>query len=143
MGLFWCLVFGLCRGGMYSSTKISVDLTNVKTTHILLIRSIFTTIAACIYGKLDGVNFGYAAQSKLPQSCITSLVKRSVFGYAEMLCLFLSITLMPLSVASSIMTAAAFVTSVFAYFIQGEQLTAVEVVVILFGLLGCLMLTNT
>jgi drug/metabolite transporter (DMT)-like permease len=128
---------------MYASTKISQDLTGVKTTHILLIRSIFTTIAAYIYGKVDGVNFGYEAQSKLPQSCISSLVKRSVFGYAEMLCLFLSITLMPVSVASSIMQATAFVTSIMAYFLKGEPLSSTEIVVILFGLLGCMMLTNT
>ena len=100
-------------------------------------------MAAYIYGKVDGVNFGYKAQSKLPQSCIVSLVKRSVYGYAEMLCLFVSITLMPVSVASSIMQATAFVTAIFAHYLKDEPLSSLEVVVILLGLFGCLMLTNT
>lgn len=143
MGLFWCLIFGLTRGGMYASTKISQDLTGVKTTHIVLIRSIFTTVAAYIYGKVDEVNFGFEAQSKLPKTCIVSLVKRSVFGYAEMLCLFVSLALMPVSVASSIMQATAFVTAVFAHFIKEEPLGVVELIVIILGLFGCLMLTNT
>ena len=103
MGLVWCVVFGVCRGGMYASTKISQDLTAVKTTHILLIRSIFTLVGAYIYGKLDNVNFGFAAQSKMPRSVVYSLIKRSVFGYLAMLCTFLSITLMPVSVSVSIM----------------------------------------
>jgi drug/metabolite transporter (DMT)-like permease len=59
-----------------------------------------------------------------------------------MLCLFISLALMPISVATSVMQATGFVTAVFAFLFQGEQLSSLEITVILFGLLGCLMLTN-
>jgi drug/metabolite transporter (DMT)-like permease len=50
---------------------------------------------------------------------------------------------MPVSISASIMQATAFVTSVMAYFVKDEKLTVFEIIVIILGLFGCLMLTNT
>lgn len=60
-----------------------------------------------------------------------------------MLCTFMSISLMPVSVSVSILQATAFVTSILAYIQVGEVLTIFEVITIIFGLIGCIMLTNT
>lgn len=32
VGLLWCIVFGLSRGGLYAATKVSEDLTAIGTT---------------------------------------------------------------------------------------------------------------
>ena len=50
---------------------------------------------------------------------------------------------MPVSIAVSIMQASAFVTSIFAYFVKNERLSLYEVIIIIIGLIGCLMLANT
>ena len=88
---------------MYAATKISEDLTEVKTHHIILIRSFFTWFAAYIYGKIDNVDFGYEAMSTWPKVVHVSLLKRSIYGFASMMCTFLSVSLMPVSLAVAIM----------------------------------------
>lgn len=102
-GLAWCVVFGLCRGGMYSYTKILEDVSEIKTTHIILVKALFTWFAAYIYGKLDSVDFGYQAMSKWPRSIHISLLKRSSYGFLATVCTFLSVSFMPISIAVAIM----------------------------------------
>jgi hypothetical protein len=61
MGLVWCTIFGLSRGGLYASTKVSEDLTAIGTTQILLFTSLMIWGGGYIFGKMNDVNFGYDA----------------------------------------------------------------------------------
>ena len=59
VGLMWCVIQGLTRGAMYSGQKVSHHITNVHVKHVVLIRSMIIILGAYIYGKKDGVNFGW------------------------------------------------------------------------------------
>ena len=61
MGLVWCTIFGLSRGGLYAATKVSQSVTMIGTTQILLFTSLIIWLGGYIYGKIDNVNFGYDA----------------------------------------------------------------------------------
>lgn len=88
-----------------------------------MVRSLFTWTGAYCYGKVDGVNFGYQAMTMFPYSVQVSLFKRSAYGFAAMMATFLSVTLMPVSIAVAIMQTTAFVTAIMAYFIADESLS--------------------
>ena len=109
----------------------------------MLIRSITTLVLAYISGKLSGIDFGISAHMKIPKQLWISLIKRGVFGISAIISSYLSIQYMPVSIAVSIMQASAFVTSIFAFFMRNEKLGILEVLIIVFGLIGCLMLANT
>ena len=143
MGLFWGLVFGLSNGSMYSSVTIAQSSTGVNSQEIMLIRSITTLVIAYISGKLSGIDFGISAHMKIPKQLWISLIKRGVFGISAIISSYLSIQYMPVSIAVSIMQASAFVTSIFAFFMRNEKLGILEVLIIVFGLIGCLMIANT
>jgi drug/metabolite transporter (DMT)-like permease len=127
---------------MYASTKISEDITEVKTHHIILVRSLFTWCGAYVYGKIDSVDFGYEAMSTWPKVVHISLLKRSIYGFAAMMCTFLSVSFMPVSVAVAIMQTTAFVTALMAYLIKDEPLSYKECILILIGVFGCILLTS-
>lgn len=90
-GLIWCLIFGLSRGGMYAGSKFAQVLTHVQLHHVLLIRSIFLMIGAYIYGKYDGVDFGYASFMNFPDKVKWSLFKRSMYGFGSIIATFMAI----------------------------------------------------
>lgn len=50
---------------------------------------------------------------------------------------------MPMSVAVSLMMTMALVTSIMAWLILGEQLTLPELVAIIGGFFGCILITNS
>ena len=142
-GLIWSTVFGLSRGAMYASTKISQDKTEIGTTQILLFTSLMIWLCGYIFGKLNDVNFGYEALQQMPYAIRMSLVKRTVFGYCSIMLTFASIQLMPVSVAVSIMMLLGLTTSLMAYFILGESLSIPELCAIVGGFFGCLMITKS
>ena len=109
----------------------------------MLIRSILTVIFAYISGKFSGIDFGISAHLKIPKELWISLLKRDIFGLIALLCSFLSIQYMPVSISVSIMHASAFVTSIFAFFVRNEKLGVFEILIIIIGLMGCIMLANT
>ena len=127
---------------MYSYTKILEDVSDVKTHHILLIKSLFTCFGAYVYGKLDSVDFGYQAMSTWPSSIHISLLKRSSYGFLAAICTFLSVSFMPISIAVAIMQTTSFVTAVLAYLIKDDPLSLEECVLILVSGFSCLLLTS-
>lgn len=74
---------------------------------------------------------------------IISLIRRSVYGFTGLYASFLCLEYMPETVSVSLMQCTAFITSVIAYVLRGEPLSIIEVIVIILGLFGCIMLTNT
>ena len=58
-GLFWCVVFGITRSGITSGTKLAEAMTHVSLYHVLLVRSFCLMFGAFVYGKYDGISFGY------------------------------------------------------------------------------------
>ena len=92
---------------------------------------------------MSGIDFGVSAHMKIPKELWISLLKRNIFGFITLLCSFLSIKYMPVSTSVSIMQASAFVTSIFAFFVRNEKLGLFEILIIVLGLFGCLMLANT
>ena len=58
-GLFWCVVFGITRSGISSGTKLAQAMTHVSLSDVLLVRSFCLMIGAFVYGKYDGISFGF------------------------------------------------------------------------------------
>ena len=117
-------------------------MTHVKLHHVLLIRSLFLMIGAYIYGKYDGVDFGYSSFKEFPDKVKWSLFKRSMYGFGSIIATFLAIQLMPVSIAVSIMMTTAFVTSLIAFLVAGEKLSGLELLIIMGGFSGVIILTN-
>ena len=70
------------------------------------------------------------------------MIKYSVYGYVACVCAYRAIFLLPLSIAMSIMQCTAFVSSIMSYLFGGQSLSFKEIVSIIFGIIGCIMLTN-
>ena len=138
----WCTVFGLSRGGMYTGSKFAQELTHVKLTYVVIIRSIFLMIGAYVYGKNDGVTFGIDTFMSFPPIVRSSLIKRSLYGFGSIVVTFMAIQLMPVSIAVSIMMSTSFVTALLAYIMMGEKLAVSEVLTIFGGFMGVVVLTN-
>ena len=88
---------------MYSGQKVAHHVTNVHVKHVVLIRSIIIILGAYIYGKKDGVNFGYSTIRQFPYHIQKSLFWRSFYGYGAILGAMIAIKLCPVSIAVSIM----------------------------------------
>ena len=137
------MAFGLSRGGLYASSKVGEELTQIGTAHVLFISSLVIWLGAYIHGKICGVDFGYDALSKAPAQIKLSILKRTLFGYLAIIATFLAIQFMPVSTAVSIMMTMALATSIFAYFMLDEVVSLPEFVAIAGGFFGCVLITNS
>ena len=79
----------------------------------------------------------------MPYAIKFSLVKRTIFGYVSIGTTVISIQLMPVSVAVSLMMLLGLTTSLLAYFLMDEVLSIPELCAILGGFFGCLLITNS
>lgn len=79
----------------------------------------------------------------MPYAIRISLIKRTIFGYISIILTFISIQLMPVSNAVSIMMLLGLTTSLLAYFIMDEILSIPELCAIVGGFFGCLMITKS
>lgn len=94
---------GFTRGGMYSGQKMAHEITGVKLSHIVLIRSLFIMLGAQIYAWKDGKDTSLSAVLRLPANLKTSLFWRSFYGYGAIVAAMIAIKLSPVSIAVSIM----------------------------------------
>ena len=64
------------------------------------------------------------------------------YGYTSYLMAMLSVNYLPLSVSTPTLMSAVFVTLILGYYVADEQLSKREIVTIVFGFLGVLLVVN-
>lgn len=67
---------------------------------------------------------------------------RSFYGYGSFLAALISIRLMPVSVSVAITMTAVFVTAILGWIIAGEKISNQEIITIVMGFGGVVMLTH-
>ena len=142
VGLCWCIVQGLSRGAMYSGQKIAQDVTAVRLSHVVLIRSTMMILGAYVYGKRDGVDFSLSRFRDFPSHIQKSLFLRSCYGFGAVLAAMIAIQLTPVSVAVSIMMTQVFASALAGYILSNESLSVPEAISMVGGFAGVLILTN-
>lgn len=88
---------------MYSGQKMAHEITGVKISHIILIRSLFIMLGAQIYAWYDGKDTSVLKVLQLRSDLKKSLFMRSFYGYAAIVAAMVAILLSPVSIAVSIM----------------------------------------
>lgn len=133
---------GLTRGAMYSGQKMAHEITGVKLSHIVLIRSLFIMFGAQIYAWKDGKDTSLSKVYQLPIELKTSLFWRSFYGYGAIVAAMIAIKLCPVSVAVSIMMTQVFMSALAGYLFNSELISKKEIFSICGGFVGVLILTN-
>ena len=80
--------------------------------------------------------------SKWPREIHISLLKRSFYGQLAMICTFMAVTLMPVSIDVAIMQTTSLVTAIMANLIQNDPLSLKEIVLIIIGAFACIVLLD-
>jgi len=79
------------------------EATDVRLSHIVLIRSLFIMLGAQIYAWKDGKSTSLVKVYELPIHLKKSLFLRSLYGYASIVAAMIAILLCPVSMSVSIM----------------------------------------
>ena len=111
----------------------------------MLIRSIMTTLGGYLHGKWVGEDhswMGWKIYSQLSYDSKMTVWLRTLFAVGSYASTMTSIFLMPVSISVSITMSVTFITSVVAYFLEGEKLSIREISMIIIGFTGVLMMVN-
>lgn len=127
---------------MYSGQKVAHEKTGVQISHIILIRSVFIMLGGQVYAWRDGKDTSLSKVNQLPFHMKKSLFFRSFYGYMSIVAAMISILLCPVSIAVSIMMTQVFVSALAGYFFNKEKMSKFEILAIIGGFLGVLILTN-
>lgn len=130
---------------MYSSQKVAQALVDIKWQHMLLFRFLWVMFGAYVHGKLRGDDhswFGLKAFKDYTREVKISVLLRSFFGFGSFVSTMIAIYLLPVSVAVSIMMTTTFFTPILAWLIHDESISIPELITIVCGFFGVLMITN-
>jgi drug/metabolite transporter (DMT)-like permease len=144
-GLVWCMVFGLNRGGMYTSQKMAEVYGDARPLHTLLIRSICMAIGAFMHGWMSGVDMsrmGYNEYKRLPSWVQGGVMSRSMYGFGSFIATLISIELMPVSISVAVTMMAVFVTTFLGWLIADEAMSKIEISSMIGGFMCVVILTN-
>jgi len=130
---------------MYASQKIANEKCQPRLIYFLLARSACIWLGSFTYGKCSGIDFEYFGLTmfkQFPENRKSRIFWRSFYGYGSYISAMISIHLLPVSVSISITMSAVFATVLLGYLVAGERISAREVITIIGGTLGVVMLTN-
>ena len=94
------------------------------------------------YGKSKGIDFnyfGYDLFMSIPGRTRLFVVSRTVLGYLTLILAQQSVSYLPLSISQPALMSAIFVTLVASYLIMGEKLSIREIICIIFGFIGVVL----
>ena len=110
-----------------------------------MFRCIFITIFSYIYGKTKGIDFsmmGWKLFRSFQWETQKLILWRVFYGYTSYLMAMLSVNYLPLSISTPALMSAVFVTLIIGYYVADEQLSKREIVTIVFGFIGVLLVVN-
>jgi len=119
-------------------SKYAGSILGIHLLQILFIRSVVAILGATIKIKMSPS----IKLTDTPRDCYKYMLLRCVTGFLCMYLFLWSMTMIPLSLASSIFYAAPIVTSILSYFFLGEKLSKLEVISIFSSLFGVILLSN-
>lgn len=102
-------------------------------------------VGAYLHGKLydqDHSYMGLKMYRSLSNEAKWSVWMRTMYAFGSYGATMISIFLMPVSVSVSITMTATFVTAIMAYILEGEKLSLREVMTIMIGFFGVIMIVN-
>ena len=138
-GTIWCLIAGLCYGIQNVFAKLAYE-RGLLISRFIIIRHAMLVIGSYIFGKLvRGIDFDLRKQD---WSVMKIVVFRSVLNLISKSMQYSAISLIPLALSSTIsFTTGPIFAAILAWVLIREKLSVVEMVTILFGILGTSMLT--
>jgi len=102
-------------------------------------------IGSYTFGKISGVSFdwfGLTQFKEFPWETKKQILLRCLFGNLTFIASFVCIFTLPLAVSSSILTCSIFIVVICAYIVRNETMWLLEIVAILFGCFGVIMISN-
>lgn len=124
-GLMWCLVFGVARGGMFASQKITSHHYSAQAIDMLLVRSIVIVLGSYLHAKVAGQDlsyFGFRLFNKLSAEAKKIIMWQFIYGYGCFIAINVSIMLMPVSVSVAITMSTVFITVTLGWLLADESM---------------------
>ena len=137
LAFFYMLMGSVTMGLMNFLAKLLREWTTVTSLQVTLFRALGMTFGSFVFCKLNKIDILF-----LPRDVAALLLYRSILGWISITGMFIAVFLLPFSLAIVLNSTQPVAAAAINYAFGGEKLNKLEILSIIFGMLGVIIMTS-